>query len=238
MSLSVYSKDAIFTNTVSSLAAPNKEGLVGEWFFGVDLESSVINRAGGLPLTKLGNAATYFDGYVKLAPTGGSYGFNSFITPITPKYDGGLTIIAVARNTSGTGFANIYNCQFSGKNLGVFETAAPSLAYYNGTSVLTETAQTAIPDIAAKWSVIATTGGRDEFGKINLWQDGIKTSGTAPNKGFRSVGTTETFKLVNDVSTDYNLAYVAIYERTLTDIELDNVYAGLKGILKLRGVVL
>lgn len=237
MSLSVYSKTAIFSKNVGSLASPNRDALVGEWFFGVDQQSTIANRAGSLPLTPVGNAPAYNEGFVKFGPTGGANGNNAFTVPTVPKLDGGMTIVVVARNNAASGLSTIIKTTSgSTSNVGIYDSAG-KLAYYSGGTALADMAQVPAP-VANKWSVVAAVGGRGDYGQIHLWQSGIKTSGIAPAVGARATAIYPPYTMFNAVATNIDIAYLAIYERNVPEDELLKIYDGLKQMMLLRGVTL
>lgn len=238
MTVSTYLKDAEFTNKVSSVAAPNRDKLVGEWFFGESEAETIKNRADGLPLVTIGSP-TYFDSFARCSGNG-SGGGNRFSTQIIPQMEGGLTIVAVARNNSGGSTRQGLGSLCSARNttlVGLYDQGTETI-FYNGVSTASADAAALVEPAFNKWTTVIGVGGRGVYGQLNLWQDGIKSTANANKLGTRVTNGTAPFTLFLDAVASIDIAYLAIYERTVTQQEVDQIYTGVKKMMALRGISL
>ena len=237
MSVSVYVKGASFSDAKASIAAPNRDGLVGEWFFGVDEETTITNRAGGLPLIVRGSP-TYGENYARCS--GGVFGINNFITQILPQIDGGLTIVGVVKNNpssnSRLGLGALCHAR-DGSIVGLYDQDANTI-FYNGINADVTNAAVLTKPASGKWTAVVGKGGSGEYGELHIWQDDIKRSAVATSLGTRRANTSNSFSIVDDAVKDFDVAYIAIYERTVTAEEVDQIYAGVKEMMALRGIML
>lgn len=236
MSVSVYVKDASFNDTQSSIAAPNRDRLVGEWFFGKDEATTITNRAGGLPLIVQG-VPVYGENYARCS--GGSFGNNNFKTQILPQIEGGLTIVGVAKNPTSNARAGLGTlCHARNTTIvGLYDQDVNTI-FYNGIDTNATKAAVLTEPESDKWTVVVGKGGVGEYGELHIWQDDIKRSAVATYLGTRVTNASVPFSIVNDTVKDFDVAYIAIYERTVTAEEVDQIYAGVKEMMALRGISL
>lgn len=234
MGISIQIQDAEFTNVISSLSLPDREGLIAEYTFGESDAKSLPNRAspGAIALTKVG-APAYGDNYAEIT-AGGTYGSNGFDTGIKSP-DNATIITVVKKDVSLPPFIST-NANFAG-----FHNYQATVNLYNSQSGTTaNVADVPIPahtDFAFFCGLLPLGG----FGKIYAYTGGALTTATAETASVSARSKVENFKigtsLVNAGSGRAKVAYTAIFDRLLSDAEIAAAYASLKAYMTTRGVV-
>ena len=231
MGISVFIKDADFTNPVGSIHLPNREGLVGEWFFGGTESNSFKNRAGNTVAVKVGEP-TVASNY--LAVMGGT---NYVELPI-PTLDNskGVTIIAVSkgatRNTLGhtgfyanpPGFLGFFH--LSGYRVYSVETSGDNFAAILPVNI--------VPNDT--WMVMAGVMEERQKPSNYIWNNGVKTSAVSVDEPVAGWPAINKFIIGAQAKGNDDWAYAAIFNRKLSAAELDAAYAGIKQLLAVRGI--
>jgi hypothetical protein len=246
MSLSLKIKDATFTNFFSSLTLPSRSGLIGEYIFGVDAATSLRNHANpALPAVEEPSTAatpvypTYGANTVTCMAyetTAGSYGIN---TGLLEPAD---CTVLVVRSVTG-----IYQKAFTAhKSIHVgsvgFSDTSAGFTFRNGSAGgSVDVASTiAYPaPYAGNFYFSAGVGRSTAAGVNQTYINGVKTTVTSSNTPI-SRGT-DPFMVGGLTNASgfrgaCTVAYGAIFNRLLSDAEIDAAYAQLKAFYALRGL--
>lgn len=217
-----------------------RTGLVGEYLFGGTLSDSLINWANpDLPLLAVGSPTI---GATSAACSPGN-GFNTQL-----KEAGDITVVAVGYSTY-AGFATAisnYNGTNAGSSFGLFTNAQTGKIHVQAhLSDNTTTVQNQL-DMATPQGEYRTMAGRIGSGTNFLhnntqYKNGVKTSNNLTTSGTRGTNNTHNIGIGSYVSGSgfpgtITLAAALIYNRVLTDTELDNLYAQVRASLASRSV--
>lgn len=246
MSLSLKIKDATFTNFFSSLTLPNRSGLIGEYIFGVDAATSLRNHANpALPaVVEPSTAATpVYPSYdantvtcMAYETTASSYGIN---TGLTAPAD---CTVLVIRSVTG-GFQKSLTAHKS-THIGAigFNESGSGFSFRNGSAggTVDVTSVVAYPTPYAGNFYFSAGVGRSTAAGVNqTYINGVKTTVTSSNTPisrngdpFMVGGLTNT----NSMRGACTVAYGAIFNRLLSDAEIDAAYVQLKAFYAGRGL--
>jgi len=240
MSLSLKIKDATFTNFFSSLTLPNRSGLVGEYVFGTDAATSGRNRVTGLVDGTAINTPT-FDantmGVKSSLTSGQEYGLQLTLVPTAD-----VTLLAVF--AKGTKAQPLVNTTMAAADTGFYLTSSTTSfdnGYVDGATDQANIASAAYP-ASPTYLFGAGIGRIGSVGKLILYTSGVAASDvgtrTDASRGatpFRLGGYVGgSFGGGNDVET--RIAYLAIFNRMLTDDEVAAAYAQLKAYYSVSGL--
>lgn len=227
-------------NSLGGVLTSIRTGLVGEYLFGGTLSQSLINWANlGLPLLAVGSPTIS----AASAACGPGNGFNTQL-----KEAGDLTVVAVGYSTY-AGFASAisnFNGTNSGSSFGLFTNASTGKIYVqahlsdNATTVQNQL-NMATPQ--GEYRLMAgRIGSGTGFLHANAqYKSGVKTSNNLTTSGTRGANNTHDIGIGSYVSGSsfpgtITLATALIYNRVLTDTELDTLYAEVRASLGSRGV--
>lgn len=240
MGVSTRIAGASFANTLASLSLPDRNGLVGEFVFGTDFDTSKINLANpALPLTKEGTP-TYGTNYARVLSGPGGYGF---ITGLIPSLTS--THILIRKRPSGYSNQGIATTAYgSGGLWGFYDYgSAESRFYRSPTSQFGTGASSALPTVGTSFFEAGVwEGSTGDAARKYSYPSGIRvesvdtTPAPAGNPGQIFIGGTAAY---STVSTPYDIHYYALYQRVLTPAEIDAAYVSLKVFMqKVRGLTI
>ena len=242
MGLTVKIKDANFTNFFASLTLPDRTGLVGEYVFGTDAATSGRNRVTGLVDGTAINTPT-FDantmGVKSSSTSGQEYGMQLTLVPSSA-----VTMLSVFIKKTGT--IPLVQTTGGANDTGFYVNSA-SMTFSNGYSDgATDQAKLSMAAYPASPTALfaAGVGQIGQVGKLIMYNSGVAESdvGTRTDS---SRGTTP-FRIGGRVGALYGggndieirIAYLAVFNRRLSDAEVAAAYAQLKAYYALRGLTI
>lgn len=234
MALSIQVAGASFPNILASLSLPDRTGLIGEWVLGTDEAKSIVNRANpsGPPMTVVG-APTYGAGYARVSSgaVAGSHGFDTGI----PR-EGSETIIVVWKKN--TGCPVLLGTQQTVSEGFVNYTSVPAL-YNSQGGTTANVANIAVPS-HTDYSFMAGLMPLGGLGKIYAYADDELTTNVAETNGNATVSGSS-LKIGTTVGSGglgiADIAYAAVFNRLLSDVEIAAAYGSIKAYMALRGLV-
>jgi len=224
-------RDAIFTKVSFNLRLPFTDGLIGEYVFGNNNTQSIKNLANPALSATVVGVPTYGPYHARIQSITASHGFNLGYSYTTPE----VTIIHVAQVVTN-------NANWS------MSITPPITGFFNlPASVMLSNANTGSVNQASflnpthgNYSVVIGTCPLSAKHRAYTWTDGVRSMNEAAANGGASrgggnivIGTTTS----GAGSGITNMAYTAIFNRTLTDSEIDQVYLSLKNFYNGKLVV-
>lgn len=221
----------IFDDPIASSRLPSLEGLVAEFVLGGTKAASIVNMANrNTPATTTG-APVYGAGFVTTVQN------TDFINLNVPVPAQDLTMIMVSRAGAGT-LAALGNHQFLGATYTGFERIAADGNYFWNTTG-NRNGQAKLPNPASQGFVfqcgLAPLGG---LAKLVIGANRVLSTDVAEVAGQSPRSALPNFTISGQaISQGGDTAYVAIYDRLLTDDEVTAAYASVSAFLAGRGVV-
>lgn len=223
---------ASFPNPVGHLTISDRVGMLSEHIFGGGDAGTLVNRANKSgPNMALVGSPVYSDSWAQVSSESGGYGFDTLKAPA-----GNLSIIMVIRAVSGSpvGVASPGLLGFTGSG-GVVTAYNSQLG--NSTSVAD------LPAMPTdQWRFYCGTFPKNGLAKAYTFTNaGVISSSTAEvaNTSPRSTTTLKVGTVISGGGTGVGLiAYAAIYEKELTQPQVEAAYASLKKFLARRQVAI
>lgn len=209
---------ANFTKTNKSLTLPSHAGRVAEYIYGVDAAQSTFNIANpSVPASVVGTV-TYGNYHAVISNV------NGFDLGFAPGRD--TTAILCVKIASGCSNWLVSHNQYEGY---LNYTNVPAVYNANGGG-LDATADLAAP-VHGNFFVTAATMPLSLKAKLHIWTDGVRAENEAEVNG-GSTRSTETWKMGTPIgsagSGTTHAAYAALFDRILTNTELEAIYTSLK----------
>lgn len=240
MGQSLKIKTATFSNFFSSLTLPDRSGLVGEYLFCTDAATSGRNRVTGLVDGTAINTPTFDSNTmgVKSSPTSGQqYGMQLTLVPSAD-----VTMLALF--TKVEKLVPLVNTTAGASDTG-FYMSANSAYFDNGHATATDQAIISMASYPSSPTYLFAAGiGRiGSVGKLIMYNAGVAQSDVGTRTD-ASRGSTP-FRIGGQVGALYGggndveirIAYLAIFNRLLTDDQVAAAYAQVKAYYATRGVV-
>lgn len=225
----------------SSLTLPDRTSLVGEFILGGTAASSTRNRANVAAPASLvnGGSITYASNYATvLNSSAGSYGFDTGINPSVAR-----TVIAISSRNIGfachAGFGDGSVGLWNDWNTGVFSF---SNNYTNGATDQAVIARTPPADDSTTMFFQAGSGATSGVGKLYVGKSGVLVtdSGTSTSVNLQvtpyKIGAVDNAAFGGGTGTVKRVAYAAIFERILSDAEVQKIYTQLTAFYANRGL--
>lgn len=227
-------------NSLGGSLTSIRTGLVGEYLFGGTLSESLINWANlDLPLLAVGSPTIS----ATSAACSPGNGFNTQL-----KEAGDLTVAAVGYSTY-AGFATAisnFNGTNNGSSFGLFTNASTGKIHVqahlsdNATTIQNQL-NMATPQGDYRLMAGRIGSGANFLHNNAQYKSGVKTSNNLTTSGTRGTNNTHNIGIGSSVSGvgfpgTITLAAALIYNRVLTDTELDTLYAQVRASLASRGV--
>lgn len=237
MGQSIQIADASFSKVLASLTLPDRTGLIAEYLFGTDFSTSSRNLANyAVPLLQVGTP-TYGSNYARVRSGTGGFGFNTQITPLAD-----CTIIDI-RGASSNYMASTY--MLCAGEVGMYHRSGNTIfkggTYADLSHGAINNAYNPASDFTFTAGVTSDGSGFAKHYKGDV-TTGVLSVGTAANArtgtstGIAYLGTANCSSTVNNI--DHSHAYLAIFNRVLTQAEVDAVYQTLKPFMARRGITI
>lgn len=218
-------RGAQFSKVAFNLRLPFVNGLIGEYVFGNNDTQSIRNLANpSVPATVVGTV-TYGTDFAVIKSATVDQGFN--LNYPFPNSD--VSIICVPQVVSG---CPVWCSSFVTTINGFHNASSVPMLFNASTGTAANQANMALP-AHGNYSVFVGTMPLGAKQRIYAWTAAVRSMDEAENNGGSSrvtaavtarVGTT----IANSGSGTANMAYVAIFNRILTDAEINAVYPSLK----------
>lgn len=231
MGISIRVKDASFKNNLGSANSLDSSGLLAEFIFGGDDTVSLANKAGSTVATKKGNPISS-DNFITIIEN------SDIIEFPVPNFDmdSGMTLVSVVRGEQlkTNGHAGFYS-----------KTASMAGFVYTGTSQRFTTmgwtgssVATAPTSLLPNNTWVLSTGTSNSLAasSLNFWIDGVKTKVLASTLSRAYYDVIRGFQVGGQPRGSTDWAYIAVYNRVLSDDEMDSLYLRVKATLASRGV--
>lgn len=233
MGQSIQIAGASFSKVLASLTLPDRSGLVAEYIFGTDFATSSRNLANAdVPLLEVGTP-TYGANFARVQSGSGGFGFNTQITPLAD-----CTIIDI-RGPISNGAASTY--MISAGSMGMYVRAGNHI--FKGGTYASLDAGAVNNNGANTWNFTAGTS-NDGAGFAKHFRGnaatGILTAATATvartgtSTGVAYIGTSNSSS--STAGVQHSHAYLAIFNRILTEAEVDAAYQTLRPFMARRGI--
>lgn len=231
MGNSIQISGATFANALTSLTLPDRSDLIAEYVFGGDATESVKNRANSsAPLTAVG-AATYSSNSV--TTTGLSTYFTTGLTP------GQNSTHIIVRKAPSTGvfildFGNDDNLE--GAALGFGSYSGSSIFYdTRGYTSMTAPPNLAFPSVGSSFVFQAGVHNTQVAARLYQYASGVQSFDDGVVKAITPAPIYIGSKATGSGVTR-EIAYAAIFNRSLSAAEIAAAYTSLKAYLATRGV--
>lgn len=230
MSNSIKIATATFTKVLTALTLPVRTALVAESILGVSSVASSRNLANpAVPLLEMG-APTYSASGVVVRPTATGFGFDTQITP-----NGDCTMIIIKKPGSSGAIAAGSSV---GGNLFGFGAFGGGDWFYNGSSSFGGGAS--CTPVAGAWMFQAGVANFGGLARLVRYESGVQVASNS--SGVMSVLPGRCYIGSAGITTgqayDASVAYFAVYNRKLTDAEIDAAYQSLKVFFALKGIAI
>jgi hypothetical protein len=233
MGQSIQIADATFTKVIASLALPDRSSLVAEYLFGTDFATSSRNLANAsMPLLAVG-APIYGVNFARVQSGASGFGFNTQITPLTDctmiDIRGPISLPSASTYMIAAGSMGMYvrtnNHFFKGGTYGSLDAGA-----VNNSGASTWNFSAGVSDagsgLAKHYRGDSSTGVLNEATAAN--------ARTGTSTGIAYLGTSACSGTVAGVQHSH--AYLAIFNRILTTVQLEAVYQSMRPFMALRGI--
>lgn len=228
MGISIVLKEAKFTKNIGSILYENRQELIGEWFGG-SRDFALINKAGEGNLQEMGTPE-YGSNYIR------TVGSSAYLTANLPELDNskGFTIIHVSRGAE-RATRGVSGMHFKKPSItGSFTLDGLGLVTYQAGEQSLAAVSKPLPN--NKWIMSAHTAKSGGHSSIYLWLDGILFSNTSTNVGTPWTGVDNNIYIAAEDKGTEDWAYIAVFNRVLTSIEIEQAYESVKKILDMNDV--
>lgn len=229
------SPSGAFARPVSAVLNPNRDGLVGEFVFGGDAATSRRNLAQRGKLATVNGAPTWSPNWARFTNTSGQ---NMDTGVASSMRD--MTVVAVMRSIGGVGEAVMSN----GTPLAGFILAHANHEWRFNNSLNANPPEAASVSLTSGETDFRCGFGWGAFGTVSNLSVGAAGTGFGSNSGSQANGGSrggQNFIVAPDLGVGgltFEIAYLAIYDRILTDRERLETYQSLRNGLAGRVTIL
>lgn len=227
MSGAITIASASFTQSVSSLTLPDRRDLIGEYILGGNSSQSIINYANAAKSMTVDGAPTYNAHSAVVEPGTGGFGFETgLLTSIDATF---LCIRKAGTNNTAVGSSPDAPVGFTD-----FETTN---SWFNNGETAYPYGAPGPPLSASAFTFQAGVRVYDGYGRIYYYSAGAQQVGVATQSGNISLDPIciGTASIGGDPYT-CEVAYVALFNRTLTPAQIDAAYKSLVAFYATLGV--